>query len=194
MVSWSHLRGAFMRVMAFVSLLLILTGCIDVDDLGDTWSKAKPDKSLVGKWHSVPFEDPEKHTQKTFIEFKDLGDHLEAMLTEEGDVEQKDAPIATKTLIYGGKTFLLMRSDKPESKSGTLILYERKDDSLVFSVLQKPELNPFIKTQKQKFLIYGDYNIYKIAFLSDAAISELADIANTPGAFTEYSRYKRDAH
>lgn len=103
-------------------LLLMLTSCLVVEDLGPYWDKAKPDPALVGIW-AAPGEERGREALMVTAE----GGHQRAVEIHSDGKPVTDA--LARSLEIKGMTLLLLRSPRGEPV-GILIRYDMQDGLL----------------------------------------------------------------
>lgn len=129
-----------MRIMLFgaMGILLMLSGCIIVNNFNEYWEHGTRDPALDGVWH-MP------NSQRPALVFSPSD--KDYYVTVPDDVEQKSTPSEehARTLTIGSHTFLMIKTTK-EQLGGDLVLYTVKEDKLTLYAPVKSKRESFEKS------------------------------------------------
>lgn len=111
--------------------LLLLTGCIDVDNAGDMWSKAALDPALEGFWKYSNEDDPDPVIG--FIRLRKENDYYVTDLFDRKNqpLKEKDSVFYIKSLMLGKNTYMLVRDASKLDKPIAMIWPYRIKDAML---------------------------------------------------------------
>lgn len=203
-----------------LSLILLLSACIDVDDFGSYWEESGYDAELLGRW--VPLDTsadeieftiteprmlimrviPEKVVTKTVIDPKAASKPPtkpddEEDVPEEGKSEEKTSDAVSsdeeKLLtrsLTRGNHHFLMMKEDMKDRGGTLHLYRFVQNRLVFYRPAKSQRKAFNATYAGRGVEAGKEQV-RIPVLDAVAFNVLLDAAENPRYWEEASVYER---
>lgn len=163
------------KVILGLIALLLLGGCILVDDFGEYWNKGIIDEKLEGKWHNQSASD-------SGLEIVREGDHYRIIYTKQNQ-EYEEA----KTIILDGYSFLMVKQKKDKT-GGVMYPYIVENNKLVFFAPDKKKKDEFIRNFVSK-----DTEIYqasvRVKILNEDTAKLLKDIAKREDYWVVFNRY-----
>jgi FAD/FMN-containing dehydrogenase len=195
--------GAWLRFVPALAALLLLAGCIPVEDLGEQWDRGIIDPDLEGGWRTGEDE---------FLSFQREADHyLVLQVSAWGAELGPEEALPARTLALGEHKFLMLRvEDKEAGESyAGLVRYVVADDVLTVYQCEEEPLAEAIKEGRVKGRLpeapvpeeeqaeaeeepeVMDWGMATISILDDQAIAFLTELANDPESWAEEQRYHR---
>lgn len=176
-----------MKIKSFLILaVILLAGCIDVDDLGAYWDKGTVDPVLEGRWKMTPapgVDTSSSEGDKYYI-FKKTGDHY--VLEEEVDkAEDDNDDMLVKTLESGGHKFMMLYEPRQEAeavKPGSLWPYKIEGDKIEFRRIAAAQVGEMERITENIIAAeaMGGTWTFKIPKLDEPSLEALAKVSNAP--------------
>lgn len=184
----------FLRVCVVLALALGLTGCIEVDYIGDSWEKAVLDAGLEGEWLMQQADSKSTQSVETYVFIKIDNYYSVYPKGEESD------PMFAKTLQIGAHSFLLLREPvdpqldaEQTSESGALWLYKNEDDGLQFLSLKQDKTDEIENAGGGLIALRqtGMTNLFGMERLNESTLKALETLADDVSSWEVWASGKK---
>ena len=165
------------RTALFLSVLLLLTGCITVHSFGSYWNVGTIDPALAGTWESA------RVSGGSDVTFTAEGTIYRMRFTNTSNDQ------FARTLKVGDSTYLMTKK-KEDDEGGTLIAYVIQGDDMVFFAPNRDKQKDFLARYPHiPFLITK--TSFTIDELNPETMKWLAKITGEPEWWIAVQRFKR---
>lgn len=172
------------RFLMLGMTLLLLAGCLSVDDFGDSWAQAKLDPALAGRWQKVQSKGEKTVEQVVFTE---LDGAYDVIATTDGQpAEDFTSPYPVRSLTLGPYQFLLSRN---RGLGGDMVRVRPSGRQLEFYTLQSDAARKLLKTANDN-LNFSAYSV-GIRRLDATTAAWLAAVPDTPAYWHKTVTYRR---
>lgn len=165
------------RFLLMLPVLLLLGGCIAVEDFGPYWDSAKIDPTLEGTWKS----EREGGLGATFTM---VSPNLYEM--QMGD---EASPQFVRTLDVDGNTYLMVKTNE-DSTGGTLIPYIIQEGWLILFAPDRDQASAFAKAYPNGPFIIARSSI-SLRQLTPETMKALAEVTAVTEYWKPMRRYQR---
>lgn len=164
--------------------LLVLAGCLSVDDFGDSWAQTKLDPIFAGRWQKLQAKGDKTVEQVVFTELD--GAYDVSATTDGKPAEDFSSPYPVRALTLGPYQFLLSRN---RGLGGDMMRVRHVGQQLEFYALQSDTAQKLLKTPNPN-LNFSAYSV-GIRRLDAATAAWLAAVPDKPTYWHKTVTYQR---
>lgn len=167
------------RTALFLSVFLLLAGCITVKNFGAYWAKGTLDPALAGTWNST-----RAANGGSSVTFSAEDDNVYRMHFTNGGEDK-----FVRSLKVADSTYL-MTKQKPDDEGGTLIAYVIQGEDLAFFAPNRDKQKDFLQRYPNiPFTITK--TTFTIQELTDENMKWLTKISTQPEWWIQIQRFTK---